>query len=280
VSNNTIAQPRLGKGLEALIPKTYFASGKMVTNIPLSEIVANPNQPRKEFDVDAISDLVDSIKQFGVIQPVLVRKKGTHYELIAGERRFRASQLAELQTIPAIIKESDDKESLQLALIENLQREDLNPIEKALGFKQLIDEHSFTHAELAETFGKNRSTVTNSLRLLTLPEQIQTALKTNEISEGHAKALLSLGTEEEVLVSFQLIKERVLNVRETESLCVKKKVTKTSSKSEKLNDFESLLSTKLGLYIKINGTEDRGKVEIKYAHKNELNEILSILDRA
>ncbi len=282
MSNNPtiVSQSRLGKGLEALIPRTYFASGKMVTNIPISEIKPNPFQPRKEFNEESIQEMVDSIKTFGVLQPIIVRKKGESYELVAGERRFRSAQLAELVTIPAIIKDLNDQDSLQIALIENVLREDLNIIEKAEGFKNLLHNHQFTHDEIAKVFGKNRSTISNTLRLLTLPEIIKNDLKKGEITEGHARTLINLENEEQILSCYKLIKDQELNVRQAEKLAKKNKDKITEKiKPEKVYNAELALKQRFGDNIIVNGSNNRGKIEIKYNNTAELEGLCCLLLR-
>ena len=219
MSNTT---QRLGKGLEALIPKTYFASGKTISSIPLNEIEVNPFQPREFFKEEALQALADSIKTYGVAQPIIVRRMGNHYEIIAGERRFRAAKLAGIDSIPAIIRSMTDKESLQLALVENLFREDLNSIEVAKGYQQLQDEFKLTHQELSDIFGKSRSSITNTLRLLGLPVVIQQAIVNGEITEGHARTLIGLKTEAEMIEFLTMIKDKGLSVRDIEKIISEK----------------------------------------------------------
>ena len=193
----------LGKGLGALIPEAepfsdIIIDGKTIQNIPIDKITPNPYQPRKIFDDEKIHDLAESIKESGVIQPLLVRlKDDDDYELVAGERRLRASKLAGLTEVPVIIKEFTDEESLEIALVENVQREDLNPIEEAKAYKQLQDAFSLTQTQLAKKIGKSRPAITNSMRLLNLPKSVQDLLSQNLLSMGHARALLPLSTKTE-----------------------------------------------------------------------------------
>lgn len=271
-------QNRLGKGLEALIPKTYFASGKTIINIPLAEIRPNPFQPRAEFNDEALNALVESIKSVGVAQPVLVRRVGNYYELIAGERRFRASKLAGVETIPAIIRNATDQESLQLALIENLQRENLNAIETAKGYVRLIEEFQITHQDLSQLFGRSRSSVTNLLRLLSLPQVVQDALIAGKITEGHARALLSFKTEEEILKNFELILSDKLNVRDVEKMDSENKKEKiVTLKDNVFLQIEKELTSIFKLPFQIKGKPTKGKIEIAYSSKAEFESLYAIL---
>ncbi len=282
---SNLHRQRLGKGLEALIPKTVMMSGKTITTLPVSQIKPNPYQPRLAFNQEALQQLSDSIKQHGLTQPIVVRRVDNHYELIAGERRFRACMLANMETIPAIIKNVTDKESLQLALIENLQREDLNAIEEAKGYMRLVKEFDLTHQALSEIFGKSRSAVTNTLRLLNLPVVVQEAVSAGTLSEGHARTLLSLETEPQILEAFEHIKNQQLNVREVEQhIASVKKDTKTEQKEKPqplplFKDFESSLSTKFNTQIYIKGKPNKGKIEIKYTSQEQLQQILDILNQ-
>ena len=185
MSNNP--KQRLGKGLEALIPKNLMSAVKTISEIPISEISPNPFQPRKAFDPAAIESLSDSIKQHGIQQPVVVRRVEGGVQLVAGERRWRAAQKAGLNSVPAIIRTLNDQEALQIAIIENLERQDLNAIEMALGYQNMIDTFDVSHDEIAQIFSRSRSSVTNTLRLLNLPEQIQNLIQSGALSEGHAR---------------------------------------------------------------------------------------------
>lgn len=273
---------RLGKGLEALIPKTYLASGKTIINIPVQEIKTNPNQPRKKFNDQTMQGLVESIKSQGVAQPILVRRIGNHYEVIAGERRFRACVLAGLETIPSIIRNMTDQESFQMALIENLQREDLNPIECATGYLRLIEEYHLTHQELSNLFGKSRSAITNSIRLLNLPEKIQDSIMQGEITEGHARTLLSLKDEAEMFKYLDLIKSDQLSVREIEahvSKSVKDRAQdqKIPIKNERFESLAQELGQQYQLQFHIKGKPNKGKIEIRFASEEEFDLIYAVL---
>lgn len=222
-------KPALGKGLSALLEniKTDITTKSTdhapvlgsITNIPLSSIETNPFQPRTEFEEIALNELANSLKEHGIIQPITVRKLGyDKYQIISGERRFRAAQMIGLKEIPAYIRIANDQQMLEIALIENIQREDLNPIEIALSYQRLIDECKLTQEELSKRVGKQRSTITNYLRLLKLPAPIQKALQKNEITMGHARALINIENEDKQLALFALILEQNLSVREVEEL--------------------------------------------------------------
>ncbi len=233
----------LGRGLASLIPEATSPRGGStpggtspaggVQHIALDQIRPNPRQPRKHFDERTLTGLVESIRSNGVIQPILLRRTDTGFEIIAGERRYRAAGRAGLLSIPAIVRDVDgDGDSLELALIENLQREDLNPIETAEGYQRLIDEYSYTQDELARRLGKDRSSITNALRLLRLPEEVLDALAAGVISSGHGKALLGMEDDDAVRQAFQKLVERQLNVRQTEQLIKKLREKPVSSSVE------------------------------------------------
>ncbi|MFC1616854.1 ParB/RepB/Spo0J family partition protein [Candidatus Margulisiibacteriota bacterium] len=276
---STSNKVRLGKGLEALIPKTYFSSGKTISNIPLLEIKPSPYQPRKIFNEESMATLVASIKKLGVAQPILVRRVANYYELVAGERRYRASIEAGLETIPAIVKHLSDRESLEIALIENLHREDLNIIEIAQGYQRLIEDFGLTHQDLSDIFGKSRPAISNALRLLNLPQEIQAAICTNKISEGHGRAMLSLKNSEEMLQCLQEIIARNLNVRQVERLVSSFDARDNSFMigNEILPWLKSILielTNNHDLPFKVKGSEKSGALEIKYKTEDELNKIL------
>ncbi len=272
--------PRLGRGLEALIPRTTLSTGKTLLQIPLEKIRANTLQPREAFDETRIKSLSESIRQYGLIHPLLVRRVDDCYELVAGERRFRASQLAGLETVPVVIREYSDQDSLKLALIENLEREDLNAIEEAKGYRRLVEEFNLTHQELSEAFGKSRSTITNILRLLQLPESIQSAIIHGEISEGHARSLLALKDENDIFHHFHLIKQQGLNVREVERQIADVKSGGQSSGRQLslFSEYEDHLSQKLEAKIQIRGTKSAGKIVIKYNTSEQFEKLYSVLN--
>ncbi|MCP4051287.1 MAG: ParB/RepB/Spo0J family partition protein [bacterium] len=270
---------RLGKGLEALIPKSALTSGRTLTNIPLTEIRPNPLQPRTEFDVEKLKALADSISKHGLAQPILVRKKDNYYELITGERRYRASLLANMNFIPAIVKNVSDRDSLQLTLIENLQRADLNPVEEADGYKNLVDSFNMTHQEIADSIGKSRSAVTNCLRLLNLPVIVQDAISANIITGGHARTLLALQEEKDIIAEFNNILAGNLNVRQVEEMVADKKNVRGMSKAKKhrqLSLFSALekeLTAQYKTRVEINGSEKKGRIIIKYTSSKQFADI-------
>ncbi len=283
----------LGKGLGALIPQMEEEEIKNTQEVPVAEIEANPFQPRRTFEPESLKELSESIKIHGVIQPLLVRKVNNGYQLIAGERRLRASKLAGLITVPVVVKELDDKAVMEIALVENLQREDLSPIEEAEAYKRLIEEFNLTQEEVARTVGKSRSAITNTLRLLNLPQEVQQLVTGGEISMGHARALLSLDSAEtQKEICKKLIKEK-LSVRETEELIrlvnanVSRETleeTKEETAQSKLRNIDpNLLAIEddikrlFGTKVKIKGSGERGKIEIEFYSQEELERITEIL---
>ncbi len=261
----------LGKGLEALLPKAPAS----ITKLPLALIKPNPAQPRRIFDPVALEELVQSIREKGLLQPLLVRPKGDMYELVAGERRYKASQMAGLREVPVIIKDIGEREALELALIENLQREDLNPVEEAEGYKRLV-EMGMTQEEVARAVGKARVTVTNALRLLQLTPEILRALEENKISAGHARALLML-PESRRNWGLSEVLSKQLSVRETEKL--KDKLSSNTARSTKEEAYPEIaldLSRRLGAKVRFTHPK-RGKIEISYHSEEELSAILQAI---
>ena len=268
----------LGKGLEAL-----FADNKtddiLVTTVRISEIEPNRDQPRKEFDENALAELADSIREYGILQPLVVRSLASgRYQLVAGERRWRASRMAGLTEVPVIIKELNDTECMEIALIENLQREDLNPIEEALGYRTLMDQHQYTQEELSKRIGKSRPVIANAIRLLRLPEKVIQMVENNDISSGHARALLSLDEDETIIRLANDIVRKGLSVREVEKLVQKhtqKEKTKTVQKKDTFYDeMQIALTHELGRKIKINVSKgDKGSIQIDFYNKEELADI-------
>lgn len=283
----------LGRGLGALLgdedldfadlnePVRPHASSKNADFIPISDIVPGKYQPRTEFDAEALDSLAESIREKGVLQPLLVRRQGGKYELIAGERRWRASKIAGLDKVPVIIKELNDKEVLEVALVENLLRENLSAIEEAEGFQRLINEFSHTQEALSQIVGKSRSHIANMLRLLNLPEEVQALVKEGKLSAGHARALVGL---ENALSLAKTIIEKDLNVRQVEELVAKQKEPKKEkapkAKDEDLESIEKDLNRELGLRIKITPSKQGGgKVVLQYASIAELDMIIEILEQ-
>lgn len=272
----------LGKGLGALIPGSELEVGGELLEIPLTSIFPSPLQPREDFGGEALEELVNSVKQHGVVHPVLVRPRGENYELVAGERRWRAAQLAGLSQIPALVRELDDLQALEISLVENLQREDLNPLEIARGLKELMEKFHLTQEEAAEKIGKSRSEVSNLLRLLNLPRAVQNSLKAGKISYGQARALLSLETEEEILKALRTVEEKKLTVRQTEKLVTAKKEKKTVTRdlfAEERARIEADLKVVLGTKVQVQKGRPVGKIVIEYYSYTDLRRIWEIITR-
>jgi len=274
----------LGKGLDALIPKETAQPGARAGYIVagIGEIRPNRSQPRKDFDDASISELTSSIKEKGIIQPLVVRQTGSGYEIIAGERRWRAAQKAGLANVPVIVKEATDREMLELALIENLQREDLNPIEEAAGYSQLIEDFGLTHEDVSNRIGKERSTITNQLRLLRLFQEARQALIEGEITAGHARALLSIESEDKSRQILIAIRKQKLSVRTTENLI--KKLSKEKKETPEpggddpyLKQIADELKRTLSTQVRIVNKKGKGKIEIEYYSQDELERVSRIL---
>ena len=280
----------LGKGLDSMIPEKKTkaemkeAQDKSLTEVKISEIDPNMGQPRKKFDEDELLELAESIKIHGVIQPIILTKRGKRYEIIAGERRWRASKLAGLTKIPAVIREYTDKEIMEVSLIENIQRQDLNPVEEALAFKNLIDEYKMKQADLAERVSKSRSAITNALRLLKLDEKVKAMLAEGLISTGHARALLAVEDKNKQQALAVKIFDEKLSVRETEKfvkqLLDDKEPKKDDNSSEKIiyKKLEDSLKSIIGSKVSIKGRNNgKGKIEIDYYSIEELDRITELL---
>lgn len=280
----------LGKGLDSMIPEKKTkaemkeAQDKSLAEIKISEIDPNMGQPRKKFDEDELLELAESIKIHGVIQPIILTKRGKRYEIIAGERRWRASKLAGLVKIPAVIREYTDKEIMEVSLIENIQRQDLNPIEEALAFKNLIDEYKMKQDDLAERVSKSRSAITNALRLLKLDDKVKAMLAEGLISTGHARALLAVEDKNKQQILATKIFDEKLSVRETEKLVKQilenKEPKKEEKPSEKLiyKKLEDSLKSIIGSKVSIKGRDNgKGKIEIDYYSIEELDRITELL---
>ena len=274
----------LGRGLGALLPPAAGESAPSdapaVQEIAVDAISANPQQPRKDFDINALNELAGSLRKSGVIQPVVVRKAGPGYQLIVGERRWRAAKIAGLTHIPAVVREVSDAESLELALVENLLREDLNPIEEAEAYQRLLAEFAWTQEELAERVSKDRSTISNCLRLLKLPEPIRSDLRSGRLTMGHARALLSLDS-----ISDQLrLREQILahswSVRATEEGVQKKRAIqprRAARRAPELTALEDAFREALATRVRLVGNERHGRIEIAYTSSEDLDRIAEIL---
>ena len=275
----------LGRGLGSLLNVSEKKGEESIfEEIQINKIEINKNQPRKSFNEEKIKELSLSIKQHGIIQPITVRRiDNDKFQLISGERRFRASKLIGIKTIPAFIRDTDDKNLLELALIENIQRENLNSIEIAISYKKLIDELKINQEKLGARVGKDRTTINNYLRLLKLPPTIQKGLKDNKIQMGHARSLIAIETSELQLKIYQLILVNKLSVRKTEELVrnlnkQKKSIPKEKSRTNNLEKIESKLSSYFGTKISTQGDDKSGKIIIPYKSTNDLNRILELLD--
>jgi len=279
-----VSKRGLGKGLGALIPEGEESDRNSIVEIKITDIEANDRQPRKAFNDETLVDLSESIKEHGVVQPIIVRKLGSSYQIIAGERRWRAARLAGKKTIPAIVKECSDLEVMELALIENLQREDLNSIEEATAYKSLIEEYNMTQDEISKKIGKSRPAIANSLRLLQLPQEIKNMIAEGKISQGHARALLSISGEKKQIDMAEKIIAQQLNVRQIEKLA---KDTKQKRKKEvlpdayqiEINQLEERLRAALGTKVTIHHKKNKGSIEIEYYSDEEFDRIFDLLEK-
>ena len=289
--------PALGRGLDALIStddELHTSGSSSISEVPVNKIKANPNQPRGEFAAEALNELAESIRQIGIIQPITLRKMddGT-YQIIAGERRWRASQMAGLSSIPAYIRTADDENMMQMALVENIQREDRDAIEIALAYQKLIEQYDLTQEKLSEKVGKNRATIANFLRLLKLPAQVQMALQNKEMDQGHARALLGLSKPSLQVKLFNEIKEKGYSVRQVEEMVKQlnngetltsgrhKLSDKTAKRlpeeyAELRNRLSDVFSSKVQMTCNQQG---KGKITIPFDSEEDLERIISMLDR-
>lgn len=292
----------LGKGIDSLIPPIQISSpsniaksenhtpteSKAETMLKITKVEPNRGQPRKSFNEDALQELADSIKQFGLLQPILVQKRNDYYEIVAGERRWRAAKMAGLKEVPVIVKEYSDREIVEISLIENLQREDLNPIEEALAYKRLMDEFHLKQDEIAERVSKSRTTITNSLRLLKLCSGVRQMIIDDMLSTGHARALIPVEDEETQLLLAQRIFDEKLSVREVEKLV--KNILNPEEKKEKkeelpqsllyiYQDIENRLKEKLSRKVAISakGKNGAGKIEIEFYSNDDLDRLIEFL---
>ena len=270
----------LGKGLDTIFAENETEDSNSSVMLKISEIEPNRSQPRRDFDENSLSDLAQSISQHGLLQPLLVRPLPIGgYQIVAGERRYRACRMAGLTEVPVTIRELSDTETMELALIENLQREDLSPIEEALGYKALIDEHGFSQEEVATSVGKSRPEIANSLRILKLPDSVLEYVKQDKISAGHARALLMLDNEEDMLELAELIYKKDLSVRQAEKLAKKKPEVEEDTQSERKPSFYSMvelaLNESLGRKIKVNKNKGKqgGVLQIEFYSDEELTEL-------
>ena len=290
-------KPALGRGLGALLgsaptnptpPQPAPGNAQQVLRISPTRIVPCLFQPRKEFSPEALAELANSIREQGIVQPLIVRPKGADFELIAGERRWRAAQLLGLNEVPVIVREADDRAALELALIENLQREDLNPIEEALGYSQLSGQFQLKQEEVSQKVGKSRTAVANALRLLKLPAEVQNYLRDRRLSVGHAKAILGLARPEEQLLAAQQVIRKNLNVRQTEDLVThwrdrtaaptkKAAASALSASDPHLADLANRLQQRLATKVRLRYHDGRGAIEAFFFSDDELQRLLELL---
>jgi len=282
---------RLGRGLEALFQENDIESvesidkikeGEVVSELSISELRPNPYQPRKHFDAEKLEELAMSIKEHGVLQPIIVKKDIKGYIIIAGERRFRASQLAEVEIIPAIVRDYSDDLMMQHALIENLQREDLNAIEEAKSYRLIMQKMNLTQEKFSEKIGKSRAYVANMMRLLNLPEFVMDAVETKEISPGHAKILAGIKDEELVLKLAMTIKEKQISVRELEAMIKESETPKTPKKKAAspntyIQSLEDHLKTHFGTKVNVKDKNGKGQIVINYLSNEDLNRVIEVL---
>lgn len=285
------AKKGLGRGLDSLIPTGVIDNGNQQTSekvapdmyVKITKVEPNREQPRKNFDEDALQELADSIKQFGVISPILVQDRKDYYQIIAGERRWRAAKIAGLKEVPVIIRDYTEQEIEEISLIENLQRKDLNPIEEAQAYKRLMENYSLKQDELAERVSKSRTAITNTMRLLKLSEKVQEMLISEMISSGHARALLAIDDHEQQYTLAQQAFDQGLSVRDVEKLVKKinepkKEKIKAEKQSAIYHDIEEKLKSAIGTKVSIiSKNENSGKLEIEYYSKEDLQRIMDLL---
>lgn len=281
----------LGQGLSALISDELeeaiaLENNKDILKVKLTLVEPNPNQPRKQFDEDSLQELSDSIKSFGVLQPLVVIKRDRFYEIIAGERRWRAAKLAGLKEIPVLVKNFTDEEIVEVSLIENIQRENLNSIEEARAYQRLINEFDLKQDEIAEKVSKSRSAITNTLRLLLLNEKVQSMVIDEMLSSGHARALVAIKDNSLQIETANQIFDQKLSVRETELLVKKILAPKKEKKTKKDPMFDPIIQSLqknieeiLGTKVKIDAKKNKGKIEIEYFSNNELERIVELIQQ-
>lgn len=270
----------LGKGLGALIASAETEEAG-IKELRINEVEPNTEQPRKHFNDEKLSQLAESIKQHGIVQPLIVKKAGDTYKIVAGERRWRAARLAGLDTVPVIIRELSSKQVMEIALIENLQREDLNPIEEAEAYEKLINDFGMTQEEISKTVGRSRPAIANSIRLLSLQDKLRSFVINGDISSGHARALLSIDDKDLQLKALDEIIKRSLNVRETEALVKNLLTRKEKKKAVKLNEEYQAIEDKLrnffGTKVKLLNGRKNGRILIEYYSVEELDRIVNIM---
>jgi ParB family chromosome partitioning protein len=281
-----VSRKALGKGLDAIIPDLKAGGLDVrghVVEIDVDEIGPSPYQPRSTMKEESLEDLKQSIAEKGVLQPVIVRRHAGSFQLIAGERRWRAARLAGLATVPAVVMRVSDSEALEIALIENLQREDLNAVDEAKGYRELLMRFNLTHEDLARRIGKSRATITNSLRLLNLPDEVKRGLEEGRITVGHARAVLGVEDPRQIISIYRTVLHRGLSVRQVEALVRRRLRVKSKRKAvparpgQAITGIEESLMRKLGTRVRILSQGGRGKIEIEFYSDDDLNRILEAI---
>lgn len=275
-------QQRLGRGLGALIGDESSTEKSAILELNVNELDPNQQQPRKHFDEEKLEELAQSIRTYGIVQPIIVQRSGDRYKIIAGERRYRAARLAGLSEVPVVIKEYSEMEFMEVSLVENLQREDLNPIEEAQAMRMLMDEHSLTQDELSGRLGKSRSAVANTLRLLSLPEEVRMMVISGELSSGHARCLITLQSDHDKLALARKIVAQGLSVRETEALIGAQTGKKAVQRKQKnaapeIESAQGALTTALGTRVQIVGDLKHGKIVLSYYNPDQLQSLYDFL---
>lgn len=290
VEKERVVEKVIEKPVEKIVEKIIEVEKPIELHLKIDEIEPNRLQPRKNFDEDALQELSESIKQFGLIQPIIVKKRENFYEIIAGERRWRAARIAGLKEVPVIVKEYDDRESMEIAIVENLQREDLNPIEEAQAYRRLIEEFGLKQDEAAQRVSKSRTAVTNAMRLLKLDERVQQMVIDDMISGGHARTLLAIEDKEEQYAMAMIVFDNKMSVRETEKLVrnylKKEKEKSTSEKKEDFSQMETIyhqleerMKSVIGSKVAIHSKNyKKGKIEIEYYSNDELERIIDLIE--
>lgn len=270
----------LGRGLDALMPEVEYA-GAQVLEVDVQDIDNNPGQPRKSFEKEKLEELAESILSVGILQPLLVKQKGGRYQIVAGERRFRAARLAGLKTVPVIVRDYTKKEQLEAALIENLQRQDLNPIEEAQALKELLDNNNYTQETLAKRIGRSRPAVANILRLLTLPEDIMELIRQGKLSEGHGRVLAGVSPAQRQRALAERAVVDFWSVRQLEKAAkeVAKKAPTPPQTSPEFKEFEENIHRALGAKASITGNLNKGKIVISYKNREELDAVFDAVSR-
>ena len=272
----------LGKGLDALFitsPEEEIQDGEKILNLSINEVEPNRNQPRKHFEEEALEELAESIKRYGLIQPIIVTKRDNYYEIVAGERRWRACKKAGLKEIQVIVRDNDERKNKEISLIENIQREDLNAVEKAMGMKVLMEDYSLTQQQISEILGKSRSSIANTVRILNLDKRVLELAKEGKLTEGHCRALLSIDDGDKQLEMALRIIERGDNVREVEEKTqVKKKMKKKDEKYEAIyKDIEDSFQSFFGTKVSLKAGQRKGKIVIEYKSNDDLERILELI---